>query len=60
MEKAKIKHYEELFKQYVMSCLVNHETKTMKQYMFELIEENHDEYKFINYAFLTVKKELVG
>ena len=60
MQKERINHYEDLFKQFVMSCVVNESDKTMQQYMLELIEDNYLEYKSINYAFLSVKKELVG
>ena len=60
MKKERIIFYEDLFKQYIMTCLENQHAKPMKQYMIELIEENMDEYKVINYAFLAVKKELVG
>ena len=60
MKKERISYYEDLFKQYVMSCLENQNAKPLKSYMVQLIEENIDEYKLINYAFMTVKKELVG
>ena len=60
MKKERITYYEDLFKQYIMSCLENQNAKPMKQYMVELIEENIEEYKLINYAFLSLKKELVG
>ena len=60
MQKERINYYEDLFKQFVMSCVVNESDKTLRQYMLELIEENNHEYKYINYAFIAVKKELVG
>jgi len=60
LEKEKIVFYEEALKQYVMTCMISNNVKTLKQYMIELIEENRAEYKLINYAFLSVRKELLG
>ena len=55
-----ILYYENQFKQQIMSNLSGHQIISLQIYLNKLIQENANDYKNINYAYLNVKRELVG
>ena len=57
---ALIEHYEHVMKQYVMHALTGHQQVDLKSYLHELIAQHASDYKAINYAYLNVKKEIIG
>ena len=52
--------YEEQFKVYIMQGMSSGKTKDLKSYLQQLIDENKEAYAEINFAYLKVKKELLG
>ncbi|MFL0507006.1 hypothetical protein ACH0B5_14780 [Ureibacillus sp. 179-F W5.1 NHS] len=52
--------YEEQFKVYIMENMLGEKTETLKDFLLQLIDDHQNDYKEINYAYLKVKKELLG
>lgn len=52
--------YEERFKVYIMQGMSTGKTSSLKSYLQQLIDENKEAYAEINFAYLKVKKELLG
>jgi len=55
-----ISYYEEQFKKQIMNALVGEQLVSLSQLLKDLIQENQEDYRNINYAYLNVKKELTG
>lgn len=60
MPSHSIAFYEEQFKTHIMQAFLGVKTNCLKSILHELIRENEKDYKMVNYAYLNVKKELVG
>ncbi|MEC1177153.1 hypothetical protein P9B03_01535 [Metasolibacillus meyeri] len=60
MTSHSISFYENQLKQQIMNNLVGVNIISLQNYIKELIHENPDDYKNINYAYLNIKHELVG
>lgn len=52
--------YEEKLRAHIMYNLASNLTMSLQDYMRNLIQDNRDDYKKINYAYLNVKSDLVG
>ncbi len=59
-ESHSIAFYEEQFKSYVMYITFSGKSNSLKSYLCQLICQNETDYKLINYAYLKVKRELIG
>ena len=55
-----IQYYEGKFKEYIMGALVAEQVIPINQFLEELISENPEDHKIIDYAYISVKKELTG
>ena len=55
-----ISFYEEQFKAAIMNALVVGEEAQLYKLLQQLVEDHKEDYKLINYAYLNVKKELIG
>ncbi|MFC7686084.1 hypothetical protein [Ureibacillus sp. GCM10028918] len=60
MSSRSIYYYEDQFKEYIMKALVDRQLNSLKQVLEDLIRENQEDYKIINYAYLNVKREITG
>lgn len=60
MASHSIAFYEEQFKVYIMENMLGEKTETLKDFLLQLIDDHQNDYKEINYAYLKVKKELLG
>ncbi|MEK9200002.1 hypothetical protein SFC08_05225 [Lysinibacillus halotolerans] len=60
MPSHSIAFYEEQFKVYIMENMLGEKTETLKDFLLQLIDDHQNDYKEINYAYLKVKKELLG
>lgn len=52
--------YKDLFRAHLMDSIVGESTLTLRQFMFQLINLHEQDYRTINYAFLAVRKEIIG
>ena len=55
-----ISYYEEQFKKQIMNALAGEQLVSLRQLLKDLIQENQEDYRIINYAYLNVKKDLTG
>lgn len=60
MASHSIAFYEEQFKVYIMEKILGEKTETLNDFLIQLIDEHENDYKEINYAYLKVKRELLG
>lgn len=60
MPSHSIAFYEEQFKVYIMETMLGAKTEPLKDFLLQLIDDHQNDYKEINYAYLKVKKELLG
>ncbi|MFJ7661338.1 hypothetical protein ACIQXW_02960 [Lysinibacillus sp. NPDC097162] len=60
MTSHSISFYENQLKQQIMNNLSGQNGISLQTYMNRLIQENEHDYKNINYAYLNVKREIVG
>ncbi len=60
MTSHSILFYENQLKQQIMNNLSSEHMISLQVYIKILIHENPDDYKNINYAYLNIKRELVG
>lgn len=59
LDKDIIAFYEEKLKEQVMLGLIS-DCKSLKEVVIEYIENDMKQYKAINYAYLNIKRELIG
>ncbi len=55
-----LEDYIDLFKQFVMQNLNGDKKAQLREYMFQLIQQNTEHYEIINKAFLMVRIEVIG
>lgn len=55
-----ISFYENQLRQQIMNNLSGENIISLQNYIKNLIQENTDDYQNINYAYLNIKRELVG
>jgi len=60
MTSHSILFYENQLKQQIMKNLSSEHFISLQAYIKKLIQDNPDDYKNINYAYLNIKRELVG
>ncbi|MGE7695136.1 hypothetical protein ACQKNC_13645 [Lysinibacillus sp. NPDC094177] len=60
MTSHSISYYENQLRQQIMNNLYNENFISLQNYVKELIQENTDNNKNITYAYLNIKRELVG
>jgi hypothetical protein len=60
MTSHSILFYENQLKQQIMNNLSSEHMISLQVYIKILIQENTEDYKNINYAYLNIKRELVG
>ncbi|WP_339280987.1 hypothetical protein [Lysinibacillus sp. FSL P2-0066] len=60
MTSHSILFYENQVKQQIMNNLSSEHSISLQTYIKKLIQKNPEDYKSINYAYLNIKRELVG
>jgi len=60
MSSQSIYYYEEQFKEYIMNGLVGEQVIALKRLLGDVIRENPEDYSTIQFAYMKVKRELMG